>query len=246
MMKDLYDIIFKRKSMRRFDEALYVKEDELLDVKREMESMIPLVEDIKIRFEVVQREKTTVKRGEYCLLMYSEEKPHYLLNAGYMLEQMDLYLTSRNIGVCWYALAKPHKMQVDGLDYIIMLNFGKSRPQDFRKSIKQFRRKKREEIWNGDFDSEVIEAVRLTPSACNTQPWRFFSDGNLIKIYRNKKIKSFIPQSKLPYYNSIDMGICLYFLEIALINKGYEFSRRLILDKGLHSDLVEIATYNIR
>lgn len=244
-MKELYDMIFKRKSMRKFDETMFLTEEELAKIKQKTEMLIPLADDIRVRFEIVERASTTAKRGEYCLLIYSESKPHYLINAGYLLEQMDLFLTLHDIGVCWYALAKAKEIQVDGLDYVIMLAFGKSHTQDFRRDISQFKRKNSEEIWKGSFDSEVINAVRLAPSACNTQPWRIISDSNCIKVYRSRLVKSFIPDSKLPYYNSIDMGICICFLEISLIQKGYKFDRRLITEENSNSELLEIATYNI-
>lgn len=99
-MKELYDIIFKRKSMRKFDETLFLTEKELVEIKQEIEKLIPLVDDIRVKFEIVERASTTAKRGEYCMLMYSEKKPHYLLNVGYLLEQMDLLLASHDIGVC--------------------------------------------------------------------------------------------------------------------------------------------------
>lgn len=245
-MKELYEIIFKRKSIRKFDETLFLTEEELVKINQKVETLIPLVDDIRVKLEIVERSNTTAKRGEYCLLIFSENKPHYLLNVGYLLEQMDLFLTSYDIGVCWYALAKAKKIQVDGLNYIIMLAFGKSRPQDFRREVSQFKRKSIEEIWKGDFDTEVKDSVRLAPSACNTQPWRIISDNNCIKVYRNRKVKSFIPESKLPYYNSIDMGICLCFLEIAMSIKGYEFDRRLIAEENSQLELLEIATYNIK
>ncbi len=245
-MKELYEIIFKRKSIRKFDGALFLTEEELVKIKQKIESLIPLVDDIKVKLEIVERSNTTAKRGEYCLLIYSENKPHYLLNSGYLLEQMDLFLTSYDIGVCWYALAKAKKMQVDSLDYVIMLAFGKSRPQDFRREVSQFKRKSIDEIWKGDFDTEVKDSVRLAPSACNTQPWRIISDSNCIKVYRNRNVKSFIPDSKLPYYNSIDIGICLCFLEIAMSKKGYEFERILITEENSQLELLEIATYNIK
>lgn len=244
-MKELYDMIFKRKSIRKFDETLTLTENELKEVHQAMGKLIPLVNDIRVKLEIVERANTTAKRGEYCLLMYSEKPPLYLLNVGYMLEQMDLFLTSHEIGVCWYALAKAKESQLDGLDYVIMLAFGKSRPQDFRKKVSDFRRKGGEEIWQGDFNSDVIEAVRLAPSSCNTQPWRIFNNSNCIKVYRNTMIKSFIPASKLPYYNSIDMGICLCFLEIAMIQKGYEFDRTLIPQEDSNQELLEIAAYSI-
>ncbi|MEQ8154898.1 MAG: nitroreductase family protein [Clostridiaceae bacterium] len=245
-MKELYDIIFKRRSMRRFDETLHLTEKELKEIKQETEKLIPLADEIRVKFEIAERAETTAKRGEYCLLMYSEKKPNYLLNAGYLLEQMDLFLASHDIGVCWYALAKPKEVQAKGLDYVIMMAFGKSRSHDFRKGASEFKRKSMQEIWTGDFDSNVKEAVRLAPSACNTQPWRVVSEENQIRVYRNTKIKSFIPASKLPYYNSIDMGICLCFLETALMKNGCRFDRTLAMEENTNSELLEIAVYNIK
>ena len=244
-MKELYESIFKRKSIRKFDEKLTITEKELKEIKEEAEKLIPLVDDIKVKFEIVERESTTAKRGEYCFVMYSEKKPNYLINAGYLLEQMDLLLASLNIGVCWYGLAKPKELQTGDLDYVIMLAFGKSRPQDFRNKGSKFNRKGIDEIWKGEFDLDIKEAVRIAPSACNTQPWRIVSEDSSIKVYRNTKIKSFIPASKIPYYNSIDIGICLCFLEVALLQKGYEFERTLITDGKLDAGLVEVAEYRV-
>lgn len=239
-------MIFKRKSIRKFDETLILTKNELREVKQKIKKLIPLVNDIKVKFKIIERTNTTAKRGEYCLSMYSEKKPFYLLNAGYMMEQIDLFLTSREIGVCWYALAKVKDVQLDDLDYVIMLALGKSRKEDFRKEVSEFKRKDKVEIWKGDFDPSVIEAVRLAPSACNTQPWRIVSSSNWIKVYRNTMIKSFIPNSKLPYYNSIDMGICLCFLEIALAGKEYKFDRELILRGNSNQELIEIAAYLLK
>ena len=109
-------MIFKRKSIRRYDYNLSITEAEMEDIRQAINNFRPLVKDIKVKFKIVESKETTSKRGEYCLLMYSEEKPLYLLNVGYMLEQMDLFLASRNIGVCWYALAKTKELKLDGLE----------------------------------------------------------------------------------------------------------------------------------
>lgn len=232
--------------MRSFDKTLHLTESELREIKQKTERLSPLADDIKVSFEIVKRADTTAKWGEYCLLMYSEKKPHYLLNAGYMLEQMDLFLSSREIGACWCGLAKAKQIRLDGLDYVIMLAFGKSRPQDFRSKISEFKRKNREEIWEGDFDCDAAKAVRLAPSACNTQPWRIVNNGNCIKVYRNTRVKSFIPAGILGYYNSIDMGICLCFLEIAMLEKGYAFGKTLILEENAGLEFLKIAEYAIK
>lgn len=248
MMKDVYRVMVQRRSMRKFDESLHVSAEERGAVQQEIENLIPLVSDIRIQIKLVERSQTTVKRGEYCLLMYSEKKPHYLLNAGYMLEQMDLFLASRGLGTCWYGLAKPKHTQQDGLDYVIMLAFGKSRPEDFRRQITDFRRKEMKDIWRGRFDPDVMNAVRIAPSACNMQPWRIQSDPHTLLVKRKTGLASFIPLIKIPFYNTIDMGICLCFLEMAMNHKGIAFTRALAPEKEKHrpGGLLPIATYSIR
>lgn len=242
-MSELYDTIFMRKSVRRYD--LTLEESTLSAVKRLTEKLVPLIRDINVRIEIVPRTDTTAKFGEYCLLFYSEKKPGYLLNAGYMLEQMDLFLTMRNIGACWYGLAKAKRPKPLGMDYVIMMAFGQSAPKDFRRSVSEFKRMSAKEIWQGDFDPDVKEAVRLTPSACNTQPWRVFSEGSRIRVFRETNIKAFIPTKMLPYFNSVDMGISLFFLETALSEKGYEFYRTLTPDETSVKGLVKLAEYTL-
>lgn len=239
-------MIFKRKSIRRYDKNLSITADEMEKIKQRIVNLMPLVKEVKVKFKIVEREKTTSKRGEYCLLMYSEQKPLYLLNAGYMLEQIDLFLASRNIGTCWYALAKTKELTSDGLDYVIMLAFGKSHSEDFRKDFSKTNRKDLETIWKGEHYLDIGEIVRYAPSACNTQPWRVVSEDNCLRIYRTTQIKSFMPASKLSYYNSIDMGIFICFLDITLSQKGYMYERSLSMEKCNDSELIDIATYNIK
>jgi hypothetical protein len=244
-MKELYQTIYTRKSIRQYHPDLSISACELEEIKNQLTTLTPLIPDIRVQMVIVEREKTTAKRGEYCLLLYSEKKPHYLLNAGYLLEQMDLFLTSKNIGVCWYGIAKTKDKKVDGLDYVIMLAFGKSQAADFRKDICEFNRKSLAKIWCGPFDEEVKTAVRLTPSACNSQPWFFESEKNLLKVYRTKKIKSVIPARFLSYFNAIDMGIVLCFLEIALLQRKITFQRNILPEKAFKGALQEIAEYQI-
>jgi hypothetical protein len=230
-MDNLYDMIFKRKSMRKFDKSLLVSKEELNQIMQQIQQLISLDESIKVEFEIVKKSETSCKRGEYCLLMYSETKPNYLLNAGYMLEQMDLFLATIDIGVCWYGFGKPKEKKNTELDFVIMLNFGKNHKEDFRKDMFKSKRKSCDIIWNGDFDKEVVNLVRHAPSSVNIQPWRVISNGKSIKVYRTTKVNSIMPPNKRPYYNSIDMGIFLYFLEIILNKKNYLFKKELAIEE---------------
>lgn len=44
------------------------------DFCRKIENLTPLVNGIEIKYKIVSSEKTTSKRGEYCLFIYSEER----------------------------------------------------------------------------------------------------------------------------------------------------------------------------
>lgn len=246
-MTDRYDMIFKRKSVRNYDEGFTLSEKELDGITAETKKLIPLCPEIKVVFELVPRKETSAVRGEYCLLMYSETKAGYLVNAGYMLQQLDLYLASENIGACWYGIAKPKADKTkDGLSYVVMFSLGKSRPTDFRTDVSQFLRSGREAIWQGDFDPAVTEAVRLAPSACNSQPWRITSGDGKITVFRKTNIVTAIPITKMDHYNTIDMGICLCHLETALSHVGIGFERTFFPSGEKNGSLIKIAEYRLK
>lgn len=237
-------MIFKRKSFRRFNDELIISKEELDDINKKIQNLNPLIKEIEIKCNIVPKEKTTCKRGEYCLLIYSDEKGHYLLNIGYMFEQLDLYLASRNIGVCWYGMGKVNEPNDENLRYVIMMALGKGEESEFRKDYKKSKRKETRDIWKGDLSFEIADFVKYAPSACNTQPWRVVCENNTLKVYRTTEVKSIMPKEKVPFYNSIDVGIFLYFLELALYHNGILFKRTLSPENN-NSSLRSVATYNL-
>ena len=101
-------MILKRKSFHRFKDIGNEKitDEELKEIENAFYSFTPLADDIKVKMKIV-KDSTTCKVGqEYCILLYSEKKENYLQNIGYIGEQLDLYLVSRNIGTLWCGLAK--------------------------------------------------------------------------------------------------------------------------------------------
>jgi len=93
--KTLYDMIFKRKSFHLFrnigEERLST--EELTEIEDMYAGFVPLYTDIRTAIRIVPAEETTCKRGqEYCILLYSEKKPGYLQNIGYLGQQLDLWL----------------------------------------------------------------------------------------------------------------------------------------------------------
>ena len=103
----LYDMIFKRKSFHIFKDIGHIEDEELREIETYYDTLVPLVPNIRTVVRIVPGEETTCKRGqEYCILLYSEKKEHYLQNIGYLGQQLDLYLASKNIGALWFGIGK--------------------------------------------------------------------------------------------------------------------------------------------
>ena len=181
------------------------------------------------------------------ILIYSKKNDNnnYLINIGYMLEQLDLYLESINIGVCWLGIPRPNKSIKSDNDYVIMIGITKINSNYLRSEIKDYKRKEIDKIWTGDFLLDVKEKASLAPSACNSQCWLVSSNEKEIIVYRNKKNKTIIPRSFLSFYNSIDMGIFICFLEVALLYNNYKFDREYI-NQDIDDEKIMIAKYKIK
>ena len=173
MEKDLYLMIFKRKSFHIFRDIGSIDSHELQSIEEVYKTFTPLVSDIKTAIKIVPADETTCKRGqEYCILLYSEKKENYLQNIGYIGEQLDLYLASLGIGALWFGIGKPDEPTYNGLDFVIMIAIAKIPENKFRKDMFKSKRKSLDEIWNGEQYRNIGNIVRFAPSACNTQPWK--------------------------------------------------------------------------
>ena len=251
MDNELYDMIFKRKSFHLFRNIgnEHIGDDELKDIEEQFEKFKPLVEDIKVKIKIV-KEGATCRRGqEYCILFYSEKKDNYLQNIGYLGEQLDLYLVSKNIGTLWFGIGKVDEKQFDGLDFVIMIAIAKvDFPEKFRKDMYKSKRKELQEIWNGDNYLNIANIVRFAPSACNTQPWIVESSVNELKVYRYRKEgkRGIMPKDKVIYYNQIDIGIFLCFLELCLEKNNIEYNRNIYVEENRDYEKNLTAIYKIK
>ena len=251
MDPNLYEMIFKRKSFHLFRNIgkEHVTDEELKDIEEEFSKLKPLVEDIKVKMKIV-KDSTTCKRGqEYCILFYSEKKDNYLQNIGYIGEQLDLYLVSKNIGTLWFGIGKVQEKQLDGLDFVIMIAIAKVDSEDkFRKDMYKSKRKELSETWNGDYYLDIANIARFAPSACNTQPWLVDCDEHNIKVYRYRKEgkRGIMPKNMVIYYNQIDIGIYLCFLELCLEKNNTVYDRKVFVEDDHEKEKNLIATYEIK
>jgi len=250
MNDNLYNMIFKRKSFHLFRNIgnEHITKEELKDIEEKFNTLMPLVEDIKVKIKIV-KDSTTCKRGqEYSILLYSEKKDNYLQNIGYIGEQLDLYLVSKNIGTLWFGIGKVEEKQLDGLDFVIMIAIAKVDSETkFRKDMYKSKRKELSEIWNGDYYLDIANIVRFAPSACNTQPWIVDSKEKELKVYRYRKQgkRGIMPINMVKYYNQIDIGIFLCFLELCLYKNNIKFERILYVEENVDNEKHLTAIYKI-
>jgi len=215
---NLHEFIFKRKSVRKYDEAPLDAET-LGKILAFAQKLKPLYPEIKTSFEMTDSVKGlfSIKAPHYFLIC-SEARGEYLENAGYMWQQMDLYLSSQGLGSCWLGMAKPTAEISTALPLVITQAFGKPAEAPHR-DLNGFKRKSTDEISSGN-DSR-LEAARLAPSATNSQNWFFEASEGMIHVYR-KKLN---PALEMIYgkMNRIDAGIALCHLRYATEQEEREF-----------------------
>ena len=249
--KELYSIIFKRKSFHLFRNIGNdsISANDIENIKEIYKTLIPLCPDIKTAIKIVPANETTCERGQqFCILLYSEKRDNYLQNIGYLGEQLDLYLVSQNIGTLWFGIGKTNEPSYDGLDFIIMIAISKvDDERKFRKDMFKSKRKSMDEIWLGEPLGGISDIVRFAPSACNTQPWLVEHTDTLLNVYRYKKQgkRGIMPADKVSFYNQIDIGIFLYFLDLCLQHKDIKYEVQLYTDNGADEEKTLNAVYKI-
>lgn len=251
MEEILYDMIFKRKSFHLFrnvgNEKIIPAEFE--SINEIYKRLTPLYPEIKTEIRIVPANTTNCMRGaEYCILFYSEKKDGYLQNIGYLGEQLDLHLVSKNIATLWFGIGKTKEKQYEGLDYVIMIAIRKVNDNaKFRKDMFKSKRKPADEIWEGEHIPGVTNIIRFAPSACNTQPWFVKNNGEL-SVYRYKKPgkRGIMPAKMVPFYNRIDIGILLCFLDICLTHININYEKTLFSDCDDDVEMILNAVYKLK
>jgi len=225
-MKDtnLYETIFKRKSIRQYD-LTPLDEHTLAEIMAHTSALKPLYADIKIEVKLLSQKDVKglfLAKAPHYLAVFSEPKDGYLTNAGFMLQQMDLFFSTNGIGSCWQGMPKPTKeiLKKSKLEFVILLAFGKPKERLHRESVSEFKRKPLGEITDVKGADELLEPARLAPSAMNWQQWFFRGDAATIHAYRAKS--SFLTAFMTDKVNKVSMGIAICHVWIAAKHFGKE------------------------
>lgn len=230
-----FDGIYKRKAIRKYspEELPLGIIEEVIDMSKHLDK---LYEDIDIEVHVVEEGNKIQKissgiigsygkiKAPHYLVITSEEKEGYLENVGFAVESIVLKLTELGIGTCWIGgfikkqLLKDIITIKNGHKPVIVVSFGYPKDENdiVQEVISSRKRNSVEKFAFGDMGRTwqyIMEAVKAAPSAINTQPWRFFKEGNIIDSYIVKR-GSLLTKS-LETMNRVDIGIALRHLYVA-------------------------------
>lgn len=216
MNEKLYNAIFSRRSVRKYDHGD-------LDAAT-MEGVVSFTASIRPLFPEVRTELRFLRsedvRGMFkvetphYLAIYSENRPGHEANAGFMLQQVDLHLSSIGLGSCWQGGPRPvrGKRQLSGLDFVVMLAFGRAQ-EPVHRERSAFKRKALSQITDLTEHFDVLEAARIAPSGTNNQSWYFSGDDDIIHAYA---ARSAVTDSM----NRINVGIALAHMWLAVEHDG--------------------------
>ena len=229
---NLYETIFKRKSVRKYD-LTPLDERTLAEIIAHISALKPIYDNIKIEMKIVSQKDVKgllSAKAPHYIAVFSEAKDGYLANVGFILQQMDLFLSSNGVGSGWQGIPKPTKeiLSSSKLEFVILLAFGKPKELLHRESVSEFKRKSLGKITNIKGADELLEPARLAPSAMNKQPWFFTGDASTIHVYRAKS--SFITAFMFEKMSKISMGIAICHLWIAAKHFGRDVE--FIADKA--------------
>lgn len=220
----MFDTIFYRKSIRNFHQER-IDWEVIEDILSFADSLPMLTTDVKVEFKLISNIETNqgfngpfVVKAPYYISLSSEKKDDYLLNAGYLMQQLSLYIESKGIGTCFLGAASPGSALKNTMqfDYVIALAFGKPKVPLYRDSFLAKRSSENElVVYKEEVSSDIrkmLDAGRLAPSSYNNQPWRFVVYKNRIHVFVKKNPWFAKPLDKI---KMIDIGIALANMMIA-------------------------------
>lgn len=223
---DLYETILRRKSVRRF-EARHIPREVLTNILEYAKGVEPLDNSIEIDVQIVECSKKMFS-APYYIVIFSDEKEGYGTNAGYIMQHIVMYLTSMGLGSCYQGMTNAvAKRNAVGRKRVIAVAFGYADEELFRDPLEASRFTQREIcIFKEEPDAniyKIIEAVRMSPSSLNCQPWRMVVYKNYMHIF---VIKHKFKMSKL--LNSINMGIALANIDMTVDSQWIDIVKKQI------------------
>lgn len=249
-----YEAIFQRNSVRKF-QMKTVDAKTMGQINSYMQTVNSLHQDASYRLAVVEAlngEKPAMKgqfmtEAPYYLVLFAKEHRYAAQNAGYIMEQIVLYLTAKGLGTCYLGDVKTAPT-ADRYRCMIVVAFGipasaACDPKGRRKPVAELVYYKTEASAQV---RRILEAGRMAPSAFNSQPWRFVVYSNRVHIFMKK---THVPIPRWKELREISMGVLMTHLALAaeelwlswrLVEiddvaerelKGYEYTATLVFSE---------------
>lgn len=199
-----------------------IEDPVLTGFQKYQRDMLGLFPDIPYKIEIScgleekkQRKGLFTLKAPYYISFLTTGSKEALLNAGYIMEELSLYLTTRGIGTCYQGMAKIVKEQEE-LQETLVMAAGYPKKYLYREAseanrlplskICVFKEEPSREILT------ILKAASLAPSAMNGQPWRFVVYSNRVHVFMQKENKVLPLVQKM---HMIDIGIMLNHMMIA-------------------------------
>ncbi len=249
------DTIRKRFSVRHY-ESRQVPGELLQAVVSAGVNSVALDESIRVCFHLIEERRPVAQRmtlltgrrwlfgsAPHFIVATSEEKPLFMLNMGFRMEQMILFATQQGLGTCWIGgmfteerisqlvdlrkgervialtpIGYPDTSFYGRMTYELIelgaVNFGR------RKPLRQIAFGTRWGTPLSTQDNELLEALecaRLAPSWANTQPWRFLAgEADVIAV---ADATGAVREGK--HYYRLDVGIAMAHFFLAAREMGW-------------------------
>lgn len=193
---NLYEAIACRQSIRKYEEKEIPEKlrSQILDFGEKATRL-----NDRIGTELVLLDNTKKKAGvkglwkveaPYYLVFYSEQVEGYVRNAGYMMEQLVLYMAAKGIGSCYLGGSKTKESLRNGKTQVMILAIGYAKGRLYRESAMAKRLPLSElcvyKEEAGEQIKAVLRAARLAPSALNSQLWRFIVYSDRIYVFTKR------------------------------------------------------------
>lgn len=212
-LNKLSEMIYKRRSVRKYKKE-EIGAQIIADIEAAIACLKPLYPDIRCELKLVCREDVRTLMPwmpPHAVAVFSEVKDGYLENAGFILEQLDLYIQSLGLGSCWVGLGRPKRRELipEEMEFVMLLAFGETELPE-RASADDFKRRDMSEI--ADAPDPRLEPARLAPSSVNSQPWYFAKTEGGYDVYKRNLVRT----AGLSRMNVIDVGIAMAHLYVSM------------------------------
>ncbi|MDP3386182.1 MAG: nitroreductase family protein [Eubacteriales bacterium] len=252
-MKSVMDVIKKRKSIRTYEDKK-LSEDDCIKIREYINTKANRIgpSGKEIRLELIFADDNEsgkgLKIGTYGIIVNPQayiagcvsNTPEDMVEFGYVMEKMILFLTNLGLGTCWLGGTFDRKtlnteiIMEDGqiIPSITPVGYPKNREGIKQRAMRLLVKADQRLSWKdlfflADFShpmspkmkgilNEPLEMVRLGPSASNKQPWRILiSEDKSVYAFYLKRTPNYAGNAMGFDMQRIDMGIAICHFQIS-------------------------------